>query len=115
MTRKTNQFRHESLQDSKAIVRYLNALSEGFEQGTLQFRDQEGEIILEPSGMIRFEVAAQRKAGRYSMSLKLSWKQAEEEGKDSGPLLINGQVDASAAEEPPSEQPVQKKPKKSKK
>lgn len=103
MTRKSSQFRHESLQDSKAIVRYLDALSEGFEKGTLQFRDQEGEIVLEPSGMIRFEVTAARKSGRYSMALKLSWKQAEEEGKDSGPLLINGEADP-AEDDPASTQ-----------
>lgn len=103
MTRKSSQFRHESLQDSKAIVRYLDALSEGFEKGTLQFRDQEGEIVLEPSGMIRFEVTAARKSGRYSVALKLSWKQAEEEGKDSGPLLINGEADP-AEDDPASTQ-----------
>ncbi len=93
MTRKSNQFRHESLQDSKAIVRYLDALSEGFGKGTLQFRDQEGEIVLEPHGMIRFEVTANRKSGRCSMALKLTWRQAEEEGRDAGPLLINGEAE----------------------
>lgn len=103
MTRKSSHFRHESLQDSKAIVRYLDALSEGFEKGTLQFRDQEGEIVLEPSGMIRFEVTASRKAGRYSVALKLSWKQAEAEGKDSGPLLINGEADPAEDDEASTE------------
>jgi amphi-Trp domain-containing protein len=120
MTRKSNQFRHESLQDSKAIVRYLDALSEGFEKGTLQFRDQEGEIVLEPRGMIRFEVTASRKSGRYSMALKLSWKQTEEEGRDSGPLLINGEADPAeddaASTESPTESPTEssKKPPKKK-
>ena len=101
MTRKSNQFRHESLQDSKAIVRYLDALSEGFGKGALQFRDQEGEIVLEPHGMIRFEVTANRKSGRCSMALKLTWKQAEEEGRDAGPLLINGEAEPLQDDEAP--------------
>jgi len=105
MTRKSSHFRHESLQDSKAIVRYLDALSEGFEKGTLQFRDQEGEIVLEPSGMIRFEVTASRKSGRYSVALKLSWKQAEEQRRDSGPLLINGEAERAEDDEPSARQP----------
>lgn len=96
MTKKSNQFRHESLHDSRAIVRYLNALAEGFEKGSLQFRDQKGEIVLEPTGMIRFEVAANRKSGRYELALKLAWKQADEEARDAGPLLINGKIDKDA-------------------
>ncbi|MHA7836138.1 MAG: amphi-Trp domain-containing protein [bacterium] len=114
MTRKSNHFRHESLQDSKAIVRYLNALAEGFEKGTLQFRDQEGEIVLEPSGMIRFEVAASRKSGRYGLNLKLSWKQQEEESPDSGPLLINGGVEDAAESEAPSDPPPKRRSSKKK-
>jgi amphi-Trp domain-containing protein len=98
MTRRSDHFRHESLQDSKAIVRYLRALAEGFEKGTLQFRDQEGEIVLEPSGLVRFEVTANRKSGRYGLALKLSWKQAEEAGRDPGPLQINGSAERNRDE-----------------
>lgn len=88
---KTKQFRHESLQDSGAIVRYLKALSEGFEKGTLQFRDQDGEILLEPNGMIRFGLSAEQKSDRFDLSLKLSWKQSRVEAEhDSGPLTITG-------------------------
>ena len=44
MKDKSNQFRHESLQDTNAVVKYLKALAEGIEKGTLQFRDEESEI-----------------------------------------------------------------------
>lgn len=88
---KAKPFRHESLQDSRAIVRYLNALAEGFEKGTLQFRDQEGEIVLEPNGMIRFGISAEQKSERCDLTLKLSWKQSRADAEqDSGPLTITG-------------------------
>lgn len=93
MKNKSNQFRHESLQDANAIVNYLNALAAGIEKGTLQFRDEEGEIILEPGGMIRFGLEAQKKSDRYSLSLKMSWKQRSDKRSDPGPLRINGYSD----------------------
>lgn len=88
---KAKSFRHESLQDSRSIVRYLNALAEGFEKGMLQFRDQEGEIVLEPNGMIRFGISAEQKSDRCDLALKLSWKQSRADAEqDSGPLTITG-------------------------
>lgn len=98
-----NQFRHESLQDTRAIVRYLNALAEGVDKGTLKFSDEQGEIVLEPSGMIRFGVSAERKSERYGLTIKLSWKQDADKKKDPGPLTINGTVDESAETASPSE------------
>lgn len=90
---RANQFRHESLQDKRAIVQYLNALAEGVEKGALQFSDEQGEIMLEPNGMIRFGVAAERKSDRYGLTVKLSWKQKGGKARDAGPLLINGTSD----------------------
>lgn len=88
---KSKPFRHESLQDSRVVVRYLEALAEGFEKGTLQFRDQEGEIVLEPNGMIRFGISAEQKSERCDLTLKLSWKQSRADAEqDSGPLTITG-------------------------
>ena len=95
----SSQFRHESIQDSRAIVRYLNALAEGFEQCTLRFRDQQGEIALETNGMIRFGVTADHKSDRYGVTIKLSWKQARTDDKDSGPLMINGALEEDRKDE----------------
>ncbi|HPG28986.1 MAG TPA: amphi-Trp domain-containing protein, partial [Myxococcota bacterium] len=88
MKSKPTNFRHESMQDSKAVVRYLKALAEGFEKGSLQFRDQDGEIVLEPNGMVRFGVTADAKSDRFGLTEALSWKQKTEEESDAGPLLI---------------------------
>ena len=99
MKDKSNQFRHESLQDTNAVVKYLKALAEGIEKGTLQFRDEESEIVLEPGGMIRFGLEAQKKSDRYALSLKMSWKQRSSKRRDPGPLRINGFSDDGGAAE----------------
>jgi amphi-Trp domain-containing protein len=90
MTREDRDFRHQSLQDPHSIVEYLTALTEGFTKGSLQFRDDGGEITLEPSGLIRFEVSAAKKSGQHNLTLKFTWKHPDENEKDAGPLLING-------------------------
>ena len=90
MKDESNRFRHESLQDSRAVVKYLNALAEGIEKGTLQFRDQQGELSLEPNGMIRFAVNAERKSERNGLTIKMSWKRPATKKRDPGPLQING-------------------------
>jgi amphi-Trp domain-containing protein len=98
MTSKAKNFRHESLQDSRAVARYLQALAEGFEKGQLQFSDQDGEIVLEPHGMMRFGVTADQKSGRHALTVRFTWKQEKAKGGDPGPLLINGAARAAARE-----------------
>jgi amphi-Trp domain-containing protein len=93
MNRKAREFRHQSLQDPHSLVEYLRALQDGFAKGSLQFRDDGGEITLEPTGLIRFEVNASKKSGQHGLTLKFSWKQPEPDEKDPGPLLINGTQD----------------------
>lgn len=99
MKGKSNQFRHESLQDTSAIVKYLHALADGIEKGSLEFRDQSGELELELGGMIRFGVNAERKSERNGLTIKLSWKRSRPKKKDSGPLVINGLAEADDEDE----------------
>ena len=93
MTRKDRDFRHQSLQDPRSLAEYLAALAEGFTKGSLQFRDDAGEIMLEPSGLIRFDLSASRKSGQQGVTLKFTWKQPDSDETDRGPLLINGVAD----------------------
>ena len=93
MTRKDSEFRHQSLQDPSSLFDYLTALTEGFTKGSLQFRDDSGDITLEPAGLIRFDISAARKSDQQSLTLKFSWRQPDEEDRDAGPLLINGTTD----------------------
>ena len=71
-------FRHESLQDRQSIVAYLEALTEGFREGTLSFASDAGGITLNPEGLIQFELSASRKRDQMRLSLKFSWKDDDE-------------------------------------
>ena len=68
------EFEHESLQDRTTIARYLKAIEEGFAKGSLSLRNRNGEIVLEPKGLIDLTVKASKKRGRIQLSLEASWK-----------------------------------------
>ena len=69
-----NEFEHESLQDRATIARYLKAIEEGFANGSLSLHNKNGDIVLEPEGLIGLTVKASRKRGRMQLSLQASWK-----------------------------------------
>jgi amphi-Trp domain-containing protein len=93
MTSQNNEFKHESLQDSQTIVKYINALAEGFSSGRLALGNNGNPIVLEPTGMLKLDLKAKRKDGRMKLSVKISWKEEDEEKKqiDSKPLVIESQ------------------------
>ncbi len=93
MSRKSRDFKHQSPKDDRSLVEYLSAPTQGFEKGSLQLRDDSGEVVLEPKGLIRFEMDANSRPGRSELTLKSTWKLPDEEELDSGPLLINGVAD----------------------
>ena len=68
------KFEHESLQDRAAVSRYLKAIEEGFANGSLSLKGKDGNIVLEPQGLIDLSVQASRKRGRMQLSLKMNWK-----------------------------------------
>lgn len=87
--RKKREFDYESLQDTTSIVKYLNALADGFEKGVLTFSDKNGELTLEPRGLIDFEVRASTKRDRTRVTLMFTWKPArDDEDEETGPLFI---------------------------
>jgi amphi-Trp domain-containing protein len=89
MSSDNNDFKHESLQDCDTIVKYLNAISEGFRQGHLVLANGDAPIVLEPDGLLKLDLKAKKKDGRYKLSMKISWKEKEQvESKDDKPLII---------------------------
>ncbi len=89
MAESDDEFKHESLQDSKLIVKYLNALSEGFQNGRLLFGTKQQKFVLEPNGLLKVVVGAKRKDRKVKINLKISWTE-EKDGKSSSlePLEI---------------------------
>ena len=90
MPQTTNEFKHESLQDCQSIVKYLEAIKDGFERGKLTLANGDNrEMILEPAGLLNLELKARHKDGRYKLSLKINWKEKEETPDvDTKPLTI---------------------------
>lgn len=74
------EFLHESLQDVRSIVAYLDAVRDGFANGSLSLRDEAGDISLYPSGLVRLQIDASRKRDRVKLAIRLSWK--EESGSE---------------------------------
>jgi amphi-Trp domain-containing protein len=82
------EFQHESLQDRESILLYLKALADGFATGAITFTDKDGEISLEPAGLVSLQVRANKKRDRASLSVKLSWKDEAVNEADARRLTI---------------------------
>ena len=82
------EFRHESMQDRGSIVKYLKALSDGFERGELTFQKSSDHIILNPDGLIQLEIKAHRKPEKSRLTLKFSWKEKTNLKLDKDETLI---------------------------
>lgn len=75
-------FRHESLQDAKALQEILKAISKGFSKGKLTFDDEEGQIELEPRGLMNLKVSAKKDELRNRLDIRISWFEEEQEVKE---------------------------------
>ncbi len=76
-----NDFKYESLQDTNTIVKYLEALKNGFENGKITLADSEKKINLNPHGIIKLEVKFKRKDDIDKITIKCSWKNKKDEKK----------------------------------
>ncbi|MBD3335946.1 MAG: amphi-Trp domain-containing protein [Candidatus Eisenbacteria bacterium] len=91
MSKDEREFTHESLQDRESIMAYLQAIQDGLARGTLTFSDEEGEITLEPSPLLNFQLQASRKRDRVRLTLGFSWKESQEKDPKLRSLDIRGQ------------------------
>jgi amphi-Trp domain-containing protein len=88
MRQSKNSFRHESLQDARTIQDLLKSLGKGLGKGKLSFSDEDGEIIMEPEGLLNLKVTASEEEGRHRVNIRITW-QAEENVKQKKPLRVN--------------------------
>ncbi len=80
-------FKHESLQDRASILAYLDALRQSFADGQLVLASKDKEVLLEPKGLIRFDIEAKRKGDQRKLTLKMSWKEGDDI-TDAGDALV---------------------------
>jgi amphi-Trp domain-containing protein len=86
MSQGKKNFRHESLQDRESIQALLKAVTQGVAQGKLTLSDEEGEIVLNPKGLLQLKVTATQDIDRHRLNLRISW-QAEEAQLKAGKSL----------------------------
>ncbi|MEE2730360.1 MAG: amphi-Trp domain-containing protein [Pseudomonadota bacterium] len=83
-----NSFKHESLQDQKSIQDILKAVTKGIAKGELVFSDDEGEIVLQPEGLLALKVSARQEDGQNRLDIRIRW-QSEEREIQRKPLAVN--------------------------
>lgn len=71
------EFRFESIQDAETIKKYLEELTSGFEKGQIVLKNGGENIVLNPEGVIQFEVKVRKKDGKSRLYLKMDWKDTE--------------------------------------
>lgn len=71
------QFKHESLQDKKTIQNMLKSISKAIAKGELKFSDQDGEIVMEPKGLLNLKITARKQDGEQRLDVRMSWKTQE--------------------------------------
>lgn len=71
------RFEYDSYQDNESIMKYLQALQDGFENKRLVFTSENREIVLKPEDIVRFAVRAVQKEGKSKIEIKISWKTQE--------------------------------------
>ncbi|MES9992336.1 MAG: amphi-Trp domain-containing protein [Candidatus Thiodiazotropha sp.] len=75
-------FRHESLQDRDSIQALLKAISQGIAKGKLTLSDEDGEMVMQPEGLLQLKVAATQDDERHRINLRITWQvEAEQEKK----------------------------------
>lgn len=87
MRQSKNSFRHESLQDAKTIQDILKSLTKGIAKGKLTFRDDGGEIVMQPDGLLNLKVTASQDETRNRVNIRITW-QTEEKVKQTKPLSV---------------------------
>jgi len=75
--REKNSFRHESLQDTKTIAELLKAITKGVGKGKLTFSDEDGEIVLEPEGLLNLKVSVDQEEMRHRLNIRITWHPQE--------------------------------------
>ncbi len=86
--RNKNSFRHDSLQDAETIAELLKSITKGIKRGKMTFSDEDGEIVLEPEGLLNLKVTAEQEETRQRLNIRITWHPQEKE-KAGKPLSVD--------------------------
>jgi len=88
MSHQDDKFEFESVQDSRTIQKYLQALQDGFAQGRIVLNSEGSEISLHPGGFMKFQVSVKKKGSENKLSIKVTWKDKSDESPASSTISI---------------------------
>jgi amphi-Trp domain-containing protein len=80
----TDEFCHESLQDSETIAELLSSLQRGLAAGKLKFSDENHELTLNPSGLLNLTIRASGSSELNVIDVRITWQSSKRDktGKD---------------------------------
>lgn len=87
MRQSKNSFVHESLQNTTTIQEMLKSITNGIGKGKLTFSDEDGDIVMEPDGLLNLKVTASQDDSRQRIKIRITW-QAEEKVKQKKPVSV---------------------------
>ena len=85
---KDTSFRHESLQDVDSIHALLDAVTNGLAKGKLNFSDGDGEIQMEPKGLLRLKLTAAQQDSQQRVTIRISWQVEDNTKKKQKSLTV---------------------------
>ncbi len=84
MKQEKKTFIHESIEDRASIREILKAITQGVKKGKLNFSDSDGEVTLNPDGLLRLKVSATQSDEQNQLSIKVSWQNENRRIKKGG-------------------------------
>lgn len=72
--KRNTQFTHESLQDGDSIRDLLKAIANGIAKGKVVLDDGDGELTLEPAGLLNLKVTASQNEERNRLNIRVTWQ-----------------------------------------
>lgn len=79
MSSSNRDFRHESIQDAKSIQDILKAITKGIASGKLCLSDDNGEVKLEPKGLLGLKVTARQEDTQNRLDIRITWQDKEKQ------------------------------------
>ncbi len=92
-TENADEFTLEFFQDKESIVKYLNALEEGFRKGHLILGSKKKQILFQPRGLIKFKIKAKRRNSANKITLKFSWEEDDVDHSSEKLLVLKEEKD----------------------
>lgn len=88
MQQHKDSFRYESLQDKTSIHELLEAITNGIAKGKMTFSDGDGEIVMEPKGLLRLKLTATQQDELHRVNIRISWQPDDKPKKKKKPLTV---------------------------